>query len=188
MAFQYGFILGRFQHVHLGHEKMIDTALEVCSNVLLFVGSAQLQGTLRNPYGVELRMELLRKIYGDRIWLAALPDYTHEGDHSHDWGRYLLGAARQFGREHALPELDLMIYGNDEERESWFPQEEMASISRLILPRAKLPINATRLREALASNDREFWERYVNASLYEDYERLRDELLLVKEYRDLDSG
>lgn len=174
--FRFGFVLGRFQHVHAGHEWMIDAALAVCDHVLVLVGSAQLHGTARNPFTAEYRMELLRLLYGDAVHIAPLPDYTHEEDHSHQWGRYLLQSVRDYARKNGLPGPDLMIYGRDEEREQWFDEEESAALGRLILPRTALPISATRLREAIAAGDRAFWERYVNRKLHGEFPRISGKL------------
>ncbi|GFN31501.1 adenylyltransferase/cytidyltransferase family protein [Paenibacillus xylaniclasticus] len=181
--YQFGFILGRFQPLHIGHERMIEAALANCERVLVLVGSAQLQGTVRNPFGAELRMRLLRLIYRDRIELASLNDYTHEGDHSYAWGRYLLQAARRYGEERGFPALDLMITGDDEERGHWFPEEEIAGISRLVVPRIDVPISATRLREAIAKGDRSFWETYTNPVLHGEFDSIREALLRVEAYR-----
>ncbi|MUT65840.1 adenylyltransferase/cytidyltransferase family protein [Paenibacillus sp. NEAU-GSW1] len=186
-AFKYGFVLGRFQHVHIGHELMIDTALAVCERVLVLVGSAQLQGTERNPFSAERRIELLSRLYGERVQYAPLADYSHENDHSHAWGAYLLGAVKSCGQQQKFPALDLMVFGSDEERAAWFPKEELAGIAQLSLPRSKQPISATRLREALAKGDKPFWEHYVNPALHGEYDSLREELLRIPAYNELNN-
>ncbi|EFM10457.1 cytidyltransferase-related domain protein [Paenibacillus curdlanolyticus YK9] len=175
--FRFGFILGRFQPVHAGHERMIDAALGVCERLLVVVGSAQQSGTARNPFSAEYRMSLLRAVYGDRIELMALNDYTHEGDHSHAWGNYLLDAVERYGREREWPELDLMIAGSDEEREHWFPEERMAHIGRLVIPRMSLPISATKLRDAVVAGDETFWQANTNAAIHGEYAHIRKTLL-----------
>ncbi|MWC27872.1 adenylyltransferase/cytidyltransferase family protein [Paenibacillus sp. MMS18-CY102] len=175
--FRFGFILGRFQPVHAGHERMIDVALDVCERLLVVVGSAQLSGTERNPFPAAYRMELLRAVYGDRIQLMALNDYTHEGDHSHAWGNYLLDAVERFGRGQDWPELDLMVAGSDEERDHWFPAERLAHVGRLVIPRMKLPISATKLREAVIAGDEAFWQANANPAIHNEYAHIREKLL-----------
>jgi len=181
--YRFGFILGRFQPLHVGHERMIDAALAACERVLVLVGSAQLQGTVRNPFDAEYRMRLLRLVYGDRIELAPLRDYSHEGDHSHAWGRYLLQAARDYGEQRGFPALDLTIAGDDEERGHWFPAEAIAGVDRLVVPRSAVPISATRLREAIAAGDRTFWAAHTNPALHGEFETIRETLLRVEAYR-----
>ncbi|MBN2981880.1 MULTISPECIES: adenylyltransferase/cytidyltransferase family protein [Cohnella] len=182
--FQFGFVLGRFQQLHIGHEQIIEMGIGVCERLLVLVGSAQLQGTRRNPFPAQLRVEMLTELFGDRIHILPLPDYTNEDDHSHAWGRYLLDAVRSYGRERGWPPLDLMITGNDEERGRWFPPEEEADLGKLIVPRSRIPIHATDLRQALLAGDRAFWESYVNPKLHARYEQLRSLTLAAAETKE----
>ncbi|GMK41911.1 hypothetical protein PCCS19_49700 [Paenibacillus sp. CCS19] len=182
--YRFGFILGRFQPLHIGHERMIETALDVCDKVLVLVGSAQLRGTVRNPLDIELRVRLLRKVYGKRIEIAPLVDYSHEGDHSHAWGLYLLHAAQQYGIDRRFPKLDLMIAGDDEERGQWFPEDAIAGIHQLAVPRADIPISATLLREAVIAGDEGYWQVYTNPALHDEFETIRTALLEIDYYRE----
>ena len=181
--FRFGFVLGRFQQLHIGHERIIGMGRTMCDRLLVLVGSAQLQGTPRNPFPVELRMRMLREVCHGEVAVRPLEDYTNEDDHSYAWGQYLLEAVRSVGREQGWGDPDLMITGNDEERERWFPPEELAGLGRLIVPRAWIPIRATDLRQALLAGDRPLWERYVNPRLHSYYEELRSRLLAIEEAR-----
>lgn len=182
--YRYGFILGRFQPLHIGHERMIDAALDVCDKVLVLVGSAQLRGTVRNPLDIELRVRLLRKVYGNQVEVAPLTDYSHEGDHSYAWGMYLLHAAKQYGIDRGFPELDLMIAGDDEERGQWFPEEAVAGIHQLEVSRTEIPISATLLREAIIAGDEGCWQVYTNPALHDEFETIRSALLEIDYYRE----
>ena len=42
-----GFICGRFQTFHKGHEKLVGTGLMLCDRLLIFIGSSQEDGTER---------------------------------------------------------------------------------------------------------------------------------------------
>ncbi|MBB6731803.1 adenylyltransferase/cytidyltransferase family protein [Cohnella zeiphila] len=179
--FRFGFILGRFQQLHVGHERIIEMGNSMCEHLLVLVGSAQLQGTKRNPFPVDLRMKMLREVCGEGACVRPLADYTNETDHSYAWGQYLLEAVRGVGREEGWGKPDLMITGNDEERELWFPPEELAELGRLIVPRAWIPIRATDLRQAILAGDRLFWEKHVNPRLHPYYDELRERLAAVEE-------
>ena len=39
--FEFAMICGRFQDFHIGHYYVVDTALKIAENVLIFVGSSQ---------------------------------------------------------------------------------------------------------------------------------------------------
>ena len=47
-----GFICGRFQTFHKGHEKLVETGLMLCDRLLIFIGSSQEDGTERNPFNI----------------------------------------------------------------------------------------------------------------------------------------
>ena len=59
--YKLGLICGRFSPIHNGHKMIIDKSLEICDRTLVFVGSAQESGTLRNPFSADFRIDLLRK-------------------------------------------------------------------------------------------------------------------------------
>ena len=48
--FALGILVGRFQTLHAGHQQMIETALSLCDQVGIFVGSSQESGTQKNPF------------------------------------------------------------------------------------------------------------------------------------------
>lgn len=112
--FSLGLLVGRFQMPHLGHQYMIDTALSVCDRVGVLVGSSQESGTAANPFPFELRRDMLRELYGDRIEIAPLPDIG-VGNNA-VWGNYVLESAlHAFG---SVP--DLAVSGAEGRRTSWF--------------------------------------------------------------------
>ena len=43
--FALGILVGRFQTLHAGHQQMIETALSLCDQAGIFVGSSQESGT-----------------------------------------------------------------------------------------------------------------------------------------------
>lgn len=175
-----GLIIGRFQHFHIGHEMLVDTSLRLCDKLLIFVGSSQESGTLRNPFTVDMRCKIIQEIYGDDVIVAPLPDMTNENDINYDWGRYLLSGAKAILGK--LP--DIMIYGNDESRSGWFDKEDIKDIAELIVPRSKLEISATKMREYIVSGNKEEWQKYSNVKVYKYYDKLREELLKLRKEDD----
>ena len=105
-AFKLGIIVGRFQTFHTGHKYMVDKACAVCDRVGILVGSSQESGTLKNPFSYEMRREMLKKVFGDRVRIEPLPDIG-VGNNS-KWGDYVLqNVQRRFGK---AP--DLLVSGN----------------------------------------------------------------------------
>lgn len=176
--YEFGLVCGRFQTFHLGHEKLIDTALNMCEKVLVFIGSAQESKTERNPYDAEFRKRILRAVYGERedLILKDLEDLTDENDITPEWGKYVLDHAVEiFGRKP-----DVIVYGNDEERGKWFSKEDIEGIDEYEIPRGNIPISATMVRQMMIDDERPSWERWVNPKIYPLYDEMREKLLEVE--------
>ena len=80
MAVKYGIFLARMQPVHNAHLFMVNKALEECDKVLIVLGSENKVDMLRNPYGIELREQMLRECFNEyqneKITIVTLP-YCH---------------------------------------------------------------------------------------------------------------
>lgn len=178
-----GLICGRFQTFHKGHEKLIDTGLLLCDRLLILIGSAQECGTERNPFNINTRTKMLKEVYGDspNIMIYGLSDMTDENDIRPEWGRYLLDNVDRYIYKNP----DIMIYGNDESRSSWFDKKDLKNTTELIINRFELPISATMLRELMIYDKRKDWMELVNPRLHKMYDELRNELLSVSFYRDM---
>lgn len=179
-----GLIVGRFQHFHIGHKSLVENAYKLCDRVLILVGSAQESGTLRNPYLPSTRIDVIREIYGrdnDILQVKELNDLTNENDINADWGRYVLKNVKTHIRKHP----SLMVYGNDEFRSKWFDPNDIQDTAELVIPRSRIPISATKLREALVRDDFEYWSKFVDEKTHKMYDRLRKELLATEPYRQM---
>ena len=53
--YKFGLILGRFNPLHIGHEYLINYALSKCDILLIFIGSANKNLSLSNPFSYEER-------------------------------------------------------------------------------------------------------------------------------------
>lgn len=160
--FELGLIVGRFQCLHSGHEYMINTGLNLCKRLCVFIGSTQEKYTIKNPFPYEIRELFLRKIYGDKIDIFPLKD-INVGDNN-AWGKYVLkNALDKCGR---IP--DLLISGKESVRSDWYGRD----ICELILPRTN--ISATQMRSFLFLDDKKSWEFYTNPRLHEYYEECKE--------------
>lgn len=187
--FKLGFVLGRFQMLHLDHENMIRKALSVCDRVLLMVGSSTESGTVRNPFNLHTRMNLIRRVFDEEIkdgklLICHTDDMTHEEDHSYEWGDFLLRKIEMWKSHYAITEnVDCFIYGNDEERSSWFDPTTINGISHLVIARNSR--SATKIRNLMCKNDYSEWCENVPKSIsgLETFRRLKVELLDVEWYK-----
>lgn len=174
------FLCGRFQLMHKGHEELVNTALKMCDRILILVGSAQEIGTKRNPFDIETRIKMIKEIFPqDNVIVKPLPDLTNEDDITPEWGKYVLTNIKRY--IYKVPEL--MIYGNDEARSKWFDSEDIKDITEIIVPRSRLPISATMLRQALVEDDKDTWFKYHNSRLHKYYDVIRGQLLACDDYK-----
>jgi nicotinamide mononucleotide adenylyltransferase len=160
---------------------LVDTASKLCDRIIILVGSAQESGTLRNPFNISTRIDIIKEIYGDSVIVKALSDLTNENDITHDWGKYVFENVDRY--IYKTPEL--MIYGNDISRSGWFSPDDIKDTLEIIVPRSTLPISATMVREMIVKDDRKEWMKWVNPKLHKMYDQLRAELLGTKPYAEM---
>jgi bifunctional NMN adenylyltransferase/nudix hydrolase len=192
-----GMIIGRFQHLHVGHVEMIKKGLSACDKVLLLVGSSQESLTLRNPFSYSIRTEIIQQVFQQeikdgRLYVGDIKDLTNEDDHSLEWGDYVLEQINQWRNSFGIAEpLRYMIYGNDEERQGWYRSDDIEKVSQLVLERGDIPISATKMRQFMVSGDKESWKAYMpterlsSKQLDSLYDALREELLKIPEYQSM---
>ena len=173
-TFSLGILVGRFQTLHTGHEQMIQTAMALCDRVGILVGSSQEAGTATNPFSYEIREELLRLIFGERVDVFPLPDIGVGNNGT--WGEYVLSNVAQ--RYHRPP--DLLISGKEARRVSWFDGIGGVRISELYIPKT-IDISASQMRSFFLADDRESWQRYTNPALWGEYDLLRRLVLSSKD-------
>lgn len=178
-----GLICGRFQTYHIGHESLINMGTQLCDRILILIGSSQECGTERNPLNINTRTKMLKEIYGDspEIMIYALSDLTDENDIRPEWGKYLLENVDRY--IYKVPEL--MITGDDEERNHWFAREDVVDMSQLIVNRGRIPISATQVRKLMVMDDRKEWMKWVNPKLHKMYDEIRWELMTVPYYKEM---
>jgi len=188
-TFNLGFVFGRFQHVHKSHQKIIEISLQSCEKVILMVGSSQEVGTERNPFNLYTRMNLIRKVFAKelmsgRLLLAHIDDMTHENDHSKEWGEFLLNKIDMWRGHYGVhQEVDCFIYGNDEERSSWFTPKSIEKINHIMISRKNDNVSATGLRKLLVDDCEVAWKSNVPVAIHSSYKLLREELLNVPYYK-----
>ena len=183
MVYDTGLIVGRFQTFHKGHQSLVETGLNLCDRLYILVGSSQESGTERNPFNISTRMAVIRACYPDkdRVHIYALADLTNENDITTDWGKYVLNNIDRY--IYKTPEL--MIYGNDEARSRWFDMDDIKDTGEFIIPRSRLPISATMLREMMVKDERKEWMKWVDPKLHKMYDELRSELMSVPFYQEM---
>lgn len=181
--YEFSLILGRFNHIHLGHKMLIDESIKKAKKTLVLIGSMQEKGTLRNPFSYDTRKRLIEKIYKDEssIIISGLEDMSNEHDISYEWGRYILDNVYEMTNQKP----DIMFYGNDESRNGWFSEEDIKGIHEEVISRDIFKISATYLRGLIITNNKDEWMKYVHENIYDEFENLRNELINIDIYKEI---
>ncbi|MCR5431214.1 MAG: adenylyltransferase/cytidyltransferase family protein [Lachnospiraceae bacterium] len=166
-----GLVLGRFQGLHKGHQALIDTALANCRKVLVFVGSSDKSGSVRNPFTYSFREQMIRELYGDRIVVNPLPDIG-VGDVG-AWGDYLLSK----GREAIGEDIRSIVCGNERKYHLWFPDNP--NLSLIKLDRSEIPVSASELRSYIINDDYKSFAGLTDERMHKYYGIMRDCLLRI---------
>jgi adenylyl-sulfate kinase len=69
---KYALFIGRWQPFHNGHRYLVDEALAKGDNVCVAIRDTEISGS--NPFTVEQRSEMLRRVYGEKIEIVVIPD------------------------------------------------------------------------------------------------------------------
>ena len=180
-----GVTCGRFNHEHLGHVSLFEASRLLCKRTLVLVGSKQEYGTLRNPFRVETRIDVIKETYpgeSEEVFMVrGIDDLTNEYDITVDWGKFVKKEVEFHKHKFA----SLMVYGNDEFRSKWFAPEDLVGTAELIIPRSTLPISATKVRGLLLIDDEANWQKCTHSLIHGMYARLRYELMSVPVYKDI---
>ncbi len=145
--FKLGFIYGRFQMLHKGHEQLIDLGLQYCEKFVVLVGSANESKRDKNPFTFEERKEMIKTVYGDKVIVLPIVDigigYVPE------WGNYLINTIEFNCGE--MP--DFVVEGSESGRSEWL--NNYPNITRVIISRGLIEISATEVRNLLIDKVKE---------------------------------
>lgn len=181
-VFNTGIIVGRFQHIHNGHEKIINIGRSLCETLLIFVGSAGEKTSSRNPYDYEYRKKLIEMIYKEdikkgNVIIKPLKDLEDKNDLSPKWGEYVLNNATQvLGKR---PEC--IIYGKDKDIFKCFDKNTVKNITEVLVDRNCFNISATKMRNYLLNDQKDEWKKYANEAIYSEYQNLKNILENIQE-------
>lgn len=80
-----GLVIGRFQPFHLGHEYLIDKALELADKIIIGIGSSNITDS-NNPFDLSIRKEFLNEFISHaqikhRVSkIVAIPDHPDDDE------------------------------------------------------------------------------------------------------------
>lgn len=69
---RYALFIGRWQPFHNGHKYIIDRAIRQRKNVCIGIRDTEISE--HNPFTVEQRIEMIKRVYGDKVRIVVIPD------------------------------------------------------------------------------------------------------------------
>lgn len=165
--YKVGLFHGRFQHIHLGHQKIIDKMLLDCQEVILLIGECQAYGSERNPFNILDRINLIKTIYNKKLRIGFFPDLHKvpktEEEYS-GWGDWIISFCRFFtGR---YPDV---VYGGNEIKMEWIYKNYTISFEKM----DRDDLSATHLREYLLQENKSAWENITDPKIHSWFSKLR---------------
>ena len=194
-TFDFLVFIGRFQPFHQGHLSVIEHALEVSERLIILCGSAHQPRTVRNPWTVAEREQMIRTCLSDeqnaRVDVSPLMDVLYNDE---VWIRNVqvtvtgLVTAKH-ARLHQPPQIGLIGHSKDNSSYylSLFPQWRGVNVQNFGR------INATDIREALLAEPsraidhakvpaavRKLLQAFIN---HAEFAALADEYAFIQKYR-----
>ena len=165
-------------NAHIDYVRHIATTSKVG---LILVGSANKVGTLRNPFSGPLRINMMHEAVNElfpeaNIMVCLLDDLTYENNLDPEnfkrWGQYLYAAVVGHTGEH---EFAYFTGESLQQVENWFGRHVETSITPVLLRSSALfgDLSATRVRQALADDNRSFVVANCPHSVARRYDQLR---------------
>ena len=185
--FEYLVFIGRFQPFHLGHKAVIDEALKRADKVIMLIGSANLPRSLRNPFSVAERAQMIKGAYSEadaaRIHCVGLDDALYNDTR---WLQYV-----QAGVKSVTGDLnaDIGLIGHSKDSSSYYlslfpnwaavsvPNYENLSATPI---REGYLMGATPTLERTPDSTRKVLEDFKKT---EEYNQLQEEAWFVDNYK-----
>ena len=141
--FELGFMVGRFQILHKGHESLINEGLERCKKFVILLGNSEESRTEKNPFTFEERKEMIQKIYGDKV--EVYPIINIGIGYVPAWGNYVMNTVKYYCGKYP----DFVIRGSDNGRSEWIDKEKFSWLTEFIVSRSLISYSATDIRALL---------------------------------------
>ena len=203
--FDFLVFIGRFQPFHLGHQRVIEKALNNTNKLIILIGSAHRPRCTRNPWNFDEREQMIRSTLSEqqnkRVIIAPLMDAIYNDDL---WtGTIQKCVSGIIAAHHTQPHRDpsIGLIGHSKDHTSYylklFPQWDSINVDSAPV------MNATDVRQALFCADKGYWEDqrtsvialvgklvpvevldYLNMFVRsETYAQLRDEFDYIRDYQ-----
>lgn len=174
-----GVFIARMQPIHHAHLYMVEKACEECDEVTVILGSENKRDTLRNPFTIEKRREMLLASlpveYREKISVYEIPDWSMESKVADYkiWGRYFY-----YNAVSRINQKRFFLYYSDGQKmlDNWFENTEVREyITYRLFERSSLfeGLSATKIRNAFVNDDKEYIRKYCPDVVLEQFDYLK---------------
>jgi nicotinamide-nucleotide adenylyltransferase len=157
----------------------------LAEHTLVLVGSAQEYGTLRNPFDIDTRIRVIKTAHSslpeDAFTVKGINDLKNELNNDYSWGDFVKSEVER----HMGKFVDLIVYGNDPVKRTWFKPEDMYDTAEHFIPRGEQSLSSTLIRALLTIDDKGAWEKATSPKIHGMYEELRSKILAVPVYDEI---
>ena len=170
--FDYLVFIGRFQPFHLAHMKTIQIALEHSQNVILALGSAQLERNIKNPFLATEREQMVLSNFSEddqqRIKFVHVIDVYND----EKWQKLVKSLVAEVVETDAKVGLIGHFKDDSSYYLKFFPEWEMVELESLegamsATPMREAYYEGNILREAFPEGSIQFLEEFQNTEIYQ---------------------
>lgn len=183
-----GVILFRAQPFHKGHLEMIRhaymTTKYLGTDLYVFIGSADKEGTKRNPLPINIRLDLVKGAVREafveeivnKIHIIPLNDLSDEANNTETWGKYLYDSILP----HTNDPHPLFFYSDKPDiMLSWFSGYLRSKVSFCFLDRIG-EVSATEVRRNIEKENNLKLQEQLPKYVYDKLHEIRPYILLSK--------
>ena len=128
-----------------------------------------------NPFRYEYRRLMIQKVFPecfDRIIIVGIKDRENPSD-DESWGEYLLNTIYQ--NLNMRP--DVIYQGAEVKHTHWFDSFDLSIVN---INRELLKVSATEIREAIITNNFDYYKNFMPDALHSEFENLKEILKYVE--------
>lgn len=151
--------IGRFCPMHNGHEALIKGVRDASPrNHIVFIGSCNQPISYRNIFTFEDRLDFIRKVFGEQLTVAGLPDF--KGD-NRSWFLSLDQLVRLAGHDPS----DVVFVGGCAEDVQWFEENNRSTVIVNRFDGITQNISGTEIRDCLITGNSHKLNKLINPEI-----------------------
>lgn len=167
--FENGVIVGRFEPLHIGHQKLIEIALSNCKTVLVFI-TTNITKDKNNPFDFSYKSYLFKKIYSYEIKneRIILENFVNNIEFNHTYGKALLEKSNNILND----KINCIIYGSDKDISKCFCKSDINDLSQIKINRNIIKTSSTLVRKLLLKKDINRLKEVLDVKLYGEIDKM----------------